>query len=236
MSLLSVAQEIAPLIGLAKPATLVASSEPEHEQLLVIAQRAADVISEAYDWQALTKLHTLTGNGTTTDFSLPADFGKFTDDSDDEGKIYSTLGIGPLVRVHDLSEWLRREVRQIGQVTYSWILYGNLIRIKPALPNAATAQFFYQSENLIVDGVSSVTRKARFSADNDLLLLDERMLKLCMLWMWRHSNEQSYAQYMQEYEQLKSRLITRDKGSKSIRFGRSKLVSNVQTAYPYPVF
>jgi hypothetical protein len=233
MTILSVAQDVAPFIGITKPTSLMGSTVPEHEELAAIANRAADYISKAYDWQKLTKLHTLTGDGVTTEFAFPADYRKFTDDSDGEAEIQTSIGLGPLCRVRDLSEWLRREVRQIGQVTYSWIIYNDKIHIKPALPVGETASYFYQSKNIVSDSGAVPVYRAFFAGDGDVFRLDERMFMLCVLWMWRHAKQQSYAQYQQEFEERKSDLITNDKGSRSLKFGRSYRSSGVVVAYPY---
>lgn len=233
MTILSVAQDMSAYIGIDRPLALVSSTEVEHQELVSVANRAADYIARAYDWQKLSVVGTLTGDGTITSFDFPADFSKFTDDAGGEARILTPVMAGPMYRIQDMNDWLEREVRQIGRVTYSWIMYGGQIHIKPALPAATDASFFYQSANIISDGGVTPTYKAAFTADSDVFRLDERMLMLCMLWMWRHSKQQSYAEYMAEFEKRKAEITASDKGPRSISFAPSRLRQGIPIAYPF---
>lgn len=233
MTILSIARDIAPLIGIAKPEALLSSVAPEHEELVTIAGRAVDYIINASNWQALSTEHTLIGDGVTTEFDFPADFSRFTEDDDGEANIFTPIMVGAMHRIPTMNEWLYREVKQIGRITYSWIVYGGRIRIKPALPVGVPAKFFYQSNNAISDGLISPSFKEAFTSDGDVFRLDSRMLNLCMLWMWRHANGQSYAQYQQEFEKRKAEISRTDKGPRSISFGRTKPVMSAELAYPF---
>jgi hypothetical protein len=233
MSILSVSQDIAPFIGIKKPTALMASTAAEHLQLAAIANRALDYIVGGQDWQLLSKQHTVTGDGVLTEFAMPSDFDKFTNDARGEARIYTPIVAGPMCRVDTIDDWLRREVKQIGLVTYSWIIFGGKLNIKPALPVGVSAYYFYQSKNAVSDGNVTPAYKSAFNSDGDVFLLDERMLMLCMLWMWRHSKGQSYAQYQEEFEKRKAEVSNKDKGPRSISFGRSYSNASAPIAYPF---
>lgn len=233
MTILSISQDIAPFIGIAKPSSLMASTASEHEELAAIANRAADYIVGGQDWQVLTKQHTVTGDGVLTEFDFPSDYDRFTSDARGEANIYTPIMAGPMCRVDTMDEWLRREVKQIGLVTYSWIVYGGRLHIKPAIPVGVAAYFFYQSKSAVIDASPIPSYRSMFLVDTDVFRLDERMLSLCMLWMWRHAKGQSYAQYQQEFEKRKSEVALKDKGPRSISFGRSNSMHAASMAYPF---
>ena len=59
------------LIG-RKPSTFFSSQDTFEMEIVDLANEVAKVIADQHDWQVLTKVHTLTGDGVTTSFSLPA--------------------------------------------------------------------------------------------------------------------------------------------------------------------
>lgn len=235
MSILSVAQDVSNYIAIDKPTSFLGSTDRELVELASIANRAADYITALHDWQTLTVRHTLTGGGVTTEFSLPSDFLKFTDNAKGEAEIVTPIMAGPMCRVQDPNEWLNREVRLIGLVTYSWIRLGDAIHIKPALPAGVSAYFHYQSKLHVAEESPSTVKKAEFQQDGDRYRLDERMLKECIKWMWRHSKGQSYAEYMAGFERRKAQCISWDIGPRALSFGRSGSKNIAPYAYPFEI-
>ena len=76
MSVLSVIQSVAPLLGIARPAVALASTDITIQQLCAILQEEGDELARRHDWGALkTPLPgTFTGDGTTLAFAFPANF------------------------------------------------------------------------------------------------------------------------------------------------------------------
>ena len=118
-------------------------------------------------------------------------------------------------------------------VVNAWTIYAGQMNIKPALATGVTAKYFYQS-NLIV-APNSGSNKIAFTADDDSFRLDERLLKLGIIWRWKELKGQSYAEPMADYEELKERLVARDRGSRMLRIGRVRMPSDVTTAYPQAI-
>lgn len=229
MTILSVAQSACRVIGINEPDVLVGSTDRQYIELLMIAQEMAERIARGHEWQKLSRIHTLTGDGTTEDFSLPSDFDRMLVKS----QVWSSVLECPLSPITDLDQWLGLDVQSFDFIVNAWTIYGGLMRIKPALTNAATAKFFYQS-NLIV-APSSGDNKTTFTADADTFRLDEQLLKLGVIWRWKEAKGQAYAEWMQDYEELKERLVARDKGSRMIRIGQVRMPADVTVAYPQTV-
>ncbi len=229
MTIRSVARDACKVIGLTVPDVLVGSTDRQYVELVMIAQEMAERIARGHEWQKLSRMHTLTGDGSTEDFDLPSDYDRMLVKS----QLWSSSLETPLSPISDLDKWLGLDVQSFDFVVNAWTLYGGQVHIKPALASAVTAKFFYQS-NLIV-APEAGNNKATFTADSDTFRLDEQLLKLGIIWRWKEAKGQSYAEWMTDFEDLKERLVTRDKGSRMIRMGRLRMPADVTLAYPQAI-
>jgi hypothetical protein len=229
MTILSVCQNAAKYIGIDVPSGVFASTQRELVELAEIAQEMAGRIVDGHDWQLLSRVATITGDGSTETFDLPSDYSRMLK----EAHVWSSSLETALSHIQSLDEWLELDVQSFDFVINAWTIYGGQMHIKPALASAVTAKYFYQS-NLIVQP-SSGSNKAAFTADDDTFRLSERLLTLGIVWRWKESKGQPYQEPMQDYEELKSRLVLSDKGSKKIAIGRPRIPSDVSIAYPVSI-
>jgi hypothetical protein len=229
MTVLSVAKEVSKVIGLTQPDVLTSSTDRQYVELLSIIQEMATRIARGYEWQKLSRIHTLTGDGTTEDWDLPSDYDRMLVKS----QIWSSSLETPLSPISSLDKWLGMDVQSFDFVVNAWIIYGGQMHIKPALASAVTAKFFYQSNLIVAPNAGS--NKAVFDADTDTFRLDEQMLKLGSIWRWKEQKGQAYAEWMEDYEELKERLIVRDKGSRLLRVGGVRMPADVTMAYPQAI-
>jgi len=229
MTLLSVAREVAAKIGMEIPAVVASSTEREHIELLSVFNEMAQRIARGHDWQKLSTIATVTGDGSTEDFSLPTDYDRMLVKS----QVWSSSLETPLSHISDLDKWLGFEVQSFDFVINAWTVYGDLFRIKPALAAGVTAKYFYQSNLIIAPDTGD--NKALFTADTDTFRLDEQLLKLGVIWQWRENKGLPYAEDMANFEELKERLVARDKGSRILRVGRVRLPNDVTVAYPQAI-
>lgn len=229
MTVLSVAQDVAPEIGVSVPNLVMASTEREMIELRAVIQETATRIARGHDWQLLTTEATVTGDGSAEAFSLPSDY----DRQRTKSQVWSASLETPLTPIADPDTWLGLDIQSFDFVINAWIIYGGQIRIKPALASGVTAKYMYQS-NLII-APDSGANKARFKADTDTFRLDEQLLTLGTIWQWKAGKGQPYAEEMADYEELKARLVSRDRGSRSVRVGRVRYPYDVKTAYPQNV-
>ncbi len=73
MSLLTLCQNAADNIGIAKPSTVIGNTDPGAQRLLQMARREANNLSTRANWAALVVENVFITNG-TSDYLLPADF------------------------------------------------------------------------------------------------------------------------------------------------------------------
>lgn len=228
MTILSVISDVCTVVGLSVPSTVFGSTEREHVELQSLANEMAKRIAfDTADWTVLKTLATLTGDGSAASFSKPSDYQRMLK----KAALWpSATPYTPLTHIPDTDEWLAITVQQFTPVVGAWTMIGDLLYIKPTVANAATVKFYYIS-NLIVHPATG-SNKTDFTLDTDVFRLDERVLKLGMIWQWLANKGRPYAEQMQEYESALASRIGEDKGSNIIVVGRRRIPSDATFAYP----
>jgi hypothetical protein len=229
MTVLSVATDVCKVIGLDVPDALVSSTQREYVELAATMQEMATRIAEGHEWTLFARQKTYTGDGSTEDFDLPDDYDRMPV----KANLWSSSLETALSHISDLDRWLELDVQSFDFVINAWTIYGGQMHIKPALATGVTAKHWYQS-NLIFAPTSGAN-KAAFSADDDKFRLSEKLWTLGTIYQWRMNKGQPYAENMADYEELKARLVTRDKGSRIIRSGKVRMPADAHIAYPQSI-
>lgn len=228
-TILDIIKEVAPVIGIDVPTVVMTGVEREQVELKALANEMASRIAKAYDWQSLAVVATYPGDGVTEDFDLPADYDRMPV----KAKVWSTSINRPLTPITDRDQWLGMEVQAFDMLFGAWIIYGDQIHIKTAVPSGVSAKHWYQSR-LIVKPQTGDNKEA-FDADSDTFRLNAQLLKLGMIWQWKANKGLAYGEDMASYEDLKDKLISGDKGSRILTIGRQRVPYDVDIAYPVSV-
>lgn len=223
MTVLSACQSAALRLLGQKPTTIFSSSDTFAMELAELATETAIAIAKAHDWQKLTKLATLQGDGAATAFDLPDDYDRMVKGGNVHSHLYTT---GMFRGVKDLDEWVFLGDQIATGAPGYWIILGGQMQFLPALPSNETARFYYISNQIVSGG------KTGFTADSETFLLPERVLTLGLIWRWRSQKRMEYAEDMQNYELALSDEIARDKGARILVVGQQRMPANVGTAYP----
>lgn len=229
MTILSVIQDVAPVIGIAVPDAVFASTTREHVEIKSLANEMAVRIGKAHDWSLLRTLQTYTGDGSTEAFALPSDYLRMLKKANLWSSAYQT----PLTHVLDTDRWLEMDIRAFDFVIGAWSMLGGNIEIKPTMATGVTAKFYYLTNKVVISNASE--QKTTFTADTDSFRLNERLLTLGMIWQWKANKGQSYGEDMANYEAALEQAIGEDKGSKVIRVGRARMPSDASTAFPQSI-
>lgn len=229
MTVLSVIQQAAPRIGVAVPSAVFGDTSRTAVELQEAVNEAALGMVDDYDWQKLKKLNTITGDGATEDWSLPADYRRMLK----EANIWpSNMPGNPYTHVLSEDDWLGYEVMGFTTDLGRWIIYGGQLHVVPAIPNATTAKHWYISSWIATaDGNTSPTKTA-FDVDSDTFALDERLLKLSLIWRWKKGRGRSYAEDKADYDAACDVAAGTDKGSRILRVGKRRLPADVTVAWP----
>jgi hypothetical protein len=225
MTILSVAQEVALKVGIEVPNQVYGSTDRTMQELLAMISDAGDMIANGHDWQNLSGIASLTGDGTNEDFALPADYERMLLES----RIWSSATVGALTQIADEDKWLELIVQGTLPAINIWIIYGNQLHIKPPLGAGTIARYFYLSNNI---WAASGVPRASINGDSNTFRLDEKLLRMATIWMWKASKGQAYAEQQADYEQRLARKVKADNGAKIIRVGSQRLPAGVTVAYP----
>lgn len=225
MTVLSACQEAAIELSQTEPTTLFSSAGKFAKELRVQANKSAVAIAKAYDWQALTKRATITGDGTDTSFSLPTDYDRMVLKTN----LASSASNIDLIKARDLDQWDYFQNHLSTTVPGYWMIMGGEVLINPAPATGVVHSYYYISKNVVTGN------KIAFTADTDTFVLPERLLTLSIIWRWRASKRMEYAEDMQNYEIALGEETATDKGSRLLVVGRMRYPGNVRTAYPGPL-
>lgn len=231
MTVLSALQSAAiRLIG-RKPSAFFGATDVFALEMQDLANEVAADIAKSHDWQALIRVATLAGDGTTVAFPFPSDYGRMLIQSDIFDAANWAWGY---TRVLDINEFLWIKERGIQALPGSWIMYGNEFQFVPAPQSGAEATFPYIDKNyaLATDGT---TLKPAFTLDTDFFRLSERLLTLGLVWKWRQNKRLDYGEDEANFAKAFAEDSGRDKGSRIFRTGPARFPANVSIAYPFPL-
>jgi hypothetical protein len=230
MSLVSVVKDVCASVGV-PISTSVFSNITGNRTMQEILSLANEMVQRiAYDtreWNILKNTCILQGDGTTVDFNLPADFKRMLLTAN---VWRSTSALYPMRFIPDLDEWNQRRARQIYSPKGEWIIYGNQMHIIPVMGSNVTASFGYMKKNCVV--LTSGGYGTEFLSDTDSFILDERLLKLGMIWQWKAQKGSAYAEDMGTYGDAIMMAMGADLPAPII-VGRSPISKSMQMAYPY---
>jgi len=233
MTILSVVKDVCLAAGVTVPPSVFTNITGNRtmQEMLSLANEMAQRISYDFrDWTKLRKTVTFVGDGVATGFDLPADYKRMLLTSN---VWRSTSDQSPMTFIPDTDQWLnRRSQGWVDQPWGEWTMFGGQILIAPTLTPGTTAYFAYMHKNCVALASGGVGDS--FQADGDSFALDERLLKLGMIWQWKANKGAAYAEDMGTYGDALNTIAGRD-GPAPIIIGRRPLAAVVQVSYPYPM-
>lgn len=234
MTVLSAIQGASLKIGVTRPTVIFASTVREHQELAELANDCARMIAydSGHDWTRLKTLGTFTGDGATPAFDLPTDYQRMLK----KARLWpSASPTSPYRHYTDTDEWLGDLVQGFVGVSGAWTIIGEDVHIRVGgstsyLENTATAKFYYLTKYHSRNN-SSVAIEA-FTADTDVFKLDERLLKLAIIYRWKQDKGQDYAEHLSDYENALAEQIGNDKGSNILVLGTRRSPAGAEYAFP----
>lgn len=178
------------------------------QEMVSLANEMAQRI--AYDhreWTRLTKTNTITGDGTTVAWDLPVDYKRMLLATN---VWRSTSTQQPMMFIPDVDVWMNRRLSGFSPSAWGeWAMLGGQIHIHPALAVGELVYFAYLDKNCVA--LASGGFGDSFLADGDSFVLDERLLKLGMIWQWKQDKGAAYAEDMGTYQDALNSVAGRDK-------------------------
>jgi hypothetical protein len=221
MSLLTVIQDSMKRINL-PPATSVIGNTDDQTvpQLLSIAQDVGREMSRKYFWRILNNLGTITGDGTTTLWPLPADYGNLSPGlqfASSTRPIYMISGPITNEAINQLKAYAS------GPSFTVWRLIGNNVEFWPAIGNGEIITFSYYSANWIMP--LSGANIAIYQADTDVALMDEYAQTDGVIARWLEVKGLEYAEASRRYQASLDAAIGRDNTTRTVGMSFARPIS-----------
>lgn len=195
MTLLSVCQDVADVVGLTRPTAIVNGTDQLSKQMLGIAKEVLEELS-LMDWPALQVPYSFNTVVGTSAYPLPSDFGHETADTCFLASQYYLMR-GSLTP----GDWQRQRnalPSQIGR--YKFRLWGTplMLNMYPTPGTVETVVLEYHTTNRVKhsDGTYGVT----FSLDDDVSVVSETLLKKGLKWRIKRAKGLDYSEEFNEYE------------------------------------
>ena len=233
MTVLSVIQDVCAVVGVKIPATAAAGNPDVRtmQEMFVLANEMAQRIAydSGRDWQQLKAVATIPGDGAfvppqpdptavwtgTSVFNLPADYKRMLLTSNVWTTLYSRT---PMLFISDTDEWMTRRSRGDTAPYGEWTILGGQLHTWPIMAAGVSAYFAYMHKNCV--RLNSGGFGDRFMSDADSFVLNERLLKLAMIWQWKAHKGSPYAEDLGTYGDALASEMGRDKPSPILVSGR----------------
>jgi hypothetical protein len=215
MTVLTASQDaIARLIG-RRPSAVFASQDEICVEISSLSNEAATDIMKGHDWRKLTKIYTITSNGTDGFYPLPDDYDRMLVASNIQNPQNYVWGYHYVPTVGD---WLNIQNWTFTSWPGAWIMLDGKVQFYPVPTAGQEAQFPYLS-GYYAQAVDAGALKPAFTRDDDSFLLSDRLLTLALIWRWKALKLMDYQEDMRNYEVALSQEQGRDYGSRVIRKG-----------------
>lgn len=228
MTVLSAAQSAMMRLVKYRPQSVFSSEDPTVQEVADLVNEVAHYIVKKHDWQAMTGIGTFTGDGVTTSFPKPDDYDRMLVASNMQQPGFWFWNYTHMPTVDD---WLWLKNSGIGMVNPgAWILLDNQFQFYPTPPSAQQAQFPYV-RNTYARSDTGVP-KQQFDADTDSFVLDEQLLTLGLVWMWRQQKRLDSSQEEVDFMDALSQEAGRDQGARTIVHNQ-RWNRNTRAAWPF---
>ena len=197
MTVLSVVQDVCKVVGVVEPSSIfsgITGNRTMQEMVALATEMAQRIAYDLREWSTQKTSATLVGDDATTAFNLPANYKRMLLNTN---VWRSTSTQQPMRFFPDFDQWQQRRAAAEADAWGEWTLYGGQIHIVPVMPVGTTARFAYLDKNCVVLNSGGVGD--RFTNDADSFRLDERLLKLGMIWQWKAHKGSPYAEDMGTY-------------------------------------
>jgi hypothetical protein len=220
MSLLTVVRDVCAVVGVLAPASVIAqinANRTMFEMLALANEMAQRIAYDNRDWTEMRKAHTFLG-ALVPDvydpllmvpqevYPLPADYKRMLLTTN---LWRSTSTQQPMQFMSDHDDWLRRRNAIETDEWGEWTTFGREIHVHPGMGPGTNARFMYLDRNCIALASGGVGD--RFIADEDSFRLDERILKLGMIWQWKANKGSPYAEDLGTYQDAILQSMGREK-------------------------
>lgn len=200
-TLSAIVQNVAQLVSFPTPADPAGDTDPAVVQMVQSVNLAGADLLAMWDWQGLTKKHSVTIQAAPPGvneqaFNLPDDFYEFIDQT----QWNSTMqwpAIGPV----SPQAWQQLLIRQtLPTLSFYWQIRGNQLYILSPPTDPQVLSFFYQSYGWVRDQDNANVVKNRATKNGDVVLLDAYLVTLLARVKWLEIKGLDSAAAMRDFQ------------------------------------
>ena len=231
MTLLTVVKDVCAAVGVVIPQSVFSglTGNRTMQEMLSTANETAQAIAyDTRDWTKLRKMQTLVGDGVKVAFDLPADYKRLLLMSN---VWRSTSTSTPMTFIPDADSWMNRRTNDDNNAWGEWTMMGGQMLIEPVMSAGTTAYFVYLHKNCVALAAGGFGDT--FQADGDSFAIDDRLLKLGMIWRWKSNKGAAYAEDISNYGDALAMIAGHDSPAPII-IERRVLSHTIHSTHPYP--
>lgn len=208
MSLLSICQDTADVIGLTRPTAIITGTDQLSKQMLGFCKETLEELS-LMDWPILQVPYTFNTVALQAAYALPVDFGREVGDT-----VYGQARYSQLRGSLTPGDWARQRNILPGLGFYRFRIFGNplMLNLTPTPQVAEAIVFEYQTLNCVTQ--VGGTMKATYFDDQDVSVVSEVLMKKGLKWRVRRAKGLDYSEEFDDYEIARSNRL-----AQALQFG-----------------
>ena len=211
MSLLSIAQTVAPKFGIPAPNAAASSTDQNIQQIVAFINEEGQELGARADWQILRREASFTTVATESQGLLTtiagADFNFMVNET-----FWNRSQRRPVFGPKTAAEWQQLKAQFMQGPWIQYTIRGGAILFLP-VPAAGQSCYFEWISKYWCTDASGVTGKTAMTNDTDVAVLDERIIALGAIWRFKRAKLLAYDEDKDKYERAVDDAIARD-GSK----------------------
>lgn len=194
MTLFTTVNRVTDAIGLPRSAAVSSGTDQLSRQFFALANNTVEELAEK-DWPQLEKAYQFTTVPNQNAYDLPADYARTV-----EGTLWLPEQYYEIRGSVTAGEWAKRKSGAFSDSRYRFRIYGNPLKlyVTPTPTEAVTMIGEYVS-NAIVKTSSGATA-ALFTADDDTIVLPEKLLRMGLMWRIKHAKGLDYSEDFNLYQ------------------------------------
>lgn len=203
MTLLTIVQDAATEVGLARPTSVVGSTDENAVTLLALAQREGKSLARRHEWQILQTEYTFQTVASTASYALPSDYDRILKET-----VFNRTSRRRMVGDLTPNQWQETQASLVTMVNPAFRIKGGYFMISPTPTAAETIAYEYMSKKWCQS--SGSVGQVRWAADIDTGILDEDLMTLGVIWRYRKAKGLDYGEDMATYELEVAKSIMND--------------------------
>lgn len=197
-NILQICQDVADIACIQRPITLFGSSTNQNDQIfLSVAKDALQGLLRYGDWQELTKDGVLITTACKTSYPISefcSDFYQLLNNT-----VYIKDSSEKVIGAVTPEQWQREKFFQDGSGDVKFKIQNSMFRFLTTPPCGTKVVFQYRSAVVAFDK-DYFAEKTQITADTDIPIFDEYLVKLAIRWRVQSRNGQNYEEEFAEYQ------------------------------------